>query len=319
MADTDSHVAGAPIAGPPVAGPPGSGPRVTGTAVTDPPVRGPLAAAWRRFAANRAALVGLVVFVLLVLAAFVGRRLWRWDYRDLTGAYSEPPSLQHPFGTNESGYDMLARVLKGTARSIEIALFVAVVSTALGTVIGAVAGYTRGLTDGFLMRVVDLVLILPLYAIAALLGHQVSGKSGGWFGLAVVLSLLLWAPIARVVRGVTLGLREQEFLDAARALGATDRQILLRHVLPNASGTIIVNATVCVAIAVLAETALSYVGFGIQAPDVSLGLLVANAEAASSTRSWLFYYPGLVLIVLVLTVNLIGDGLSDAFDPRSAR
>jgi ABC-type dipeptide/oligopeptide/nickel transport system permease subunit len=184
--------------------------------------------------------------------------------------------------------------------------------------VGAVAGYVRGLTDGFLMRVVDLVLTLPLYAIAALLGHQVGGGSAGWLGLAAVLALLLWAPVARVVRGVTLGLREQDFLDASRALGATDRQILTRHVLPNASGAIIVNATLCVAIAILAETALSYVGFGIRAPDVSLGLLVANAEAASSTRSWLFYYPGLVLIVLVLAVNLIGDGLRDAFDPRSS-
>jgi ABC-type dipeptide/oligopeptide/nickel transport system permease subunit len=253
-----------------------------------------------------------------VLVAFVGRRLWRWDYDELTGAYSEPPSPAHPFGTNENGYDMLALVLRGTARSIQIALFVAVVSTVLGTVVGAVAGYVRGLTDGFLMRIVDLVLTLPLYAIAALLGHQVGGGASGWLGLAVVLSLLLWAPIARVVRGVTLGLRGQDFLEAARALGATDRQVLVRHVLPNASGAIIVNATVCVAIAILAETALSYVGFGIQAPDVSLGLLVANAQAASATRSWLFYYPGLVLIVLVLTVNLIGDGLRDAFDPRSS-
>jgi ABC-type dipeptide/oligopeptide/nickel transport system permease subunit len=260
--------------------------------------------------------LGLVVFVALVFAAFVGRRLWRWDYTDFTGAYSEPPSGAHPFGTDSSGHDLFAQVLRGTSRSIEIALFVAVVSTVLGAGVGAVAGYYRGYTDSGLMRIVDLVLTLPLYAIAALLGHQVGAKHTGWFSIAVVLALLLWAPIARVVRGVTLSLREQDFIEASRALGASDRHILLRHVLPNASGPIIVNATVYVAVAILAETALSYVGFGIRSPDVSLGSLVAAAEAASSTRQWLFYYPGLALILLVLSVNLIGDGLRAAFDPR---
>jgi ABC-type dipeptide/oligopeptide/nickel transport system permease subunit len=144
----------------------------------------------------------------------------------------------------------------------------------------------------------------------------VGGGRSGWFSIALVLSLLLWAPIARVVRGVTLSLREQDFIEAARALGASNRWILTRHVLPNASGPIIVNATVYVAVAILAETALSYVGFGIQSPDVSLGSLVAVNEAASATREWLFYWPGVVLIVLVLSVNLIGDGLRAALDPE---
>jgi peptide/nickel transport system permease protein len=261
-------------------------------------------------------MVGLVVFLVLVFASFVGRRLWRYDYTDLTGQYSQPPSLAHPFGTDSGSYDLLAQVLRGTSRSIEIALFVAVVSTVLGAFVGAVAGYYHGLVDGGLMRVVDLVLTLPLYAIAALLGHQVGGGRSGWLSIALVLSLLLWAPIARVVRGVTLSLREQDFIEAARALGASDRRIITRHVLPNASGPIIVNATIYVAVAILAETALSYVGFGIQAPDVSLGSLVSAAQAASATRQWLFYYPGVVLAVLVLSVNLIGDGLRAALDPQ---
>jgi peptide/nickel transport system permease protein len=303
------------------AGPAGPGGSAEG-AVVPPRIGapdGPLRAAVRRFATNRAAVVGLVVFVLLVLLAFVGRRLWRYDYDDLTGAYSAPPSSAHPFGTDASSHDLFAQVLRGTARSIEVAVVVAVLSTAIGTIVGAVAGYCRGLVDGTLMRMVDVVLTLPLYAVAALLGHQVGSDAKGWLAIALVLALLLWAPVARVVRGVTLGLRELEFLEAARALGAGTRHILLRHVLPNAAGPIIVNATLSVAVAILAETALSYVGFGIQSPDISLGSLVSAAAAASTTRAWLFYFPGLAIVVLVLAVNLIGDGLRDAVAGRGER
>lgn len=281
------------------------------------PVRSP--APVRRFLANRSAVVGGVVLLLLVLFSFVGPYLWRYDHTDLTGAYSEAPSGAHPFGTDGAGHDLFAQVLSGTARSVEIAFVVAVLATTVGALVGAVAGHYGGFADSGLMRAADLVLTLPLYAVAALLGHQVGGGESGWIAIALVLSLLLWAPIARVVRGVTLSLRTADYIEAARALGASDRHILWRHVLPNASGSIIVNATVYVAVAILAETALSYVGFGIQAPDVSLGSLVAAAEAASSTRSWLFYYPGLVLTALVLAVNLVGDGIRDALDPGSSR
>jgi peptide/nickel transport system permease protein len=286
-----------------------------GTTVGVAGERSAFRAAVARFFRHRLAVVGLVVFIVLVLAAFVGRHLWRYDFDDFTDAYSEPPSPAHPFGTDSAGHDLFAQVLRGTARSIEIALFVAVISTTLGALIGAVAGYYRGWTDSSLMRLVDLVLTLPLYAVAALLGHQVGSGSHGWISIAVVLALLLWAPIARVVRGVTLSLRSRDYVEAARALGASDRWIIVRHILPNAGGTIIVNATVYVAVAILAETALSFVGFGVRAPDVSLGSLVASAQAATATRSWLFYYPGFVLILLVLSVNFIGDGLRDALDP----
>jgi peptide/nickel transport system permease protein len=273
------------------------------------------AAPVRRFLAHRLAVLGLIVFVVLLLFASVGRLLWRYDDADFTNAFSEGPSAAHPFGTDSAGHDLFAQVLSGTSRSMEIALFVAVLSTALGAMVGAVAGYYRGLADSGLMRFVDLVLTLPIYAVAALLGHQVGTSKHGWFAIALVLALLLWAPIARVVRGVTLSLREQDFIEASRALGASNRWIISRHVLPNVSGPIVVNATVCVAVAILAETALSYVGFGVRSPDVSLGSLVAAAQAASSTRWWLFYYPGGVLIALVLSVNFIGDGLRDALDP----
>jgi ABC-type dipeptide/oligopeptide/nickel transport system permease subunit len=272
----------------------------------------------RRFLANRTALVGLVMLVVLVLFAFVGRHFWRYDHTDFTEAYSEAPSAAHPFGTDGASHDVFAQVLRGTYRSIEIALLVAVLSTLIGSIVGAVAGYYRGMADSGLMRLVDLVLTLPLYAVAALLGYRFGSSQHGWLAIGLVLALLLWAPIARVVRGVTLSLTSRDFIEASRALGASNRWIIVRHVLPNASGPIIVNATVYVALAILAETALSYVGFGVRPPDVSLGSLVAAGEAASSTRWWLFYTPGLVLATLVLAVNFIGDGLRDALDPSGS-
>src|SRR3954452_21659210 len=140
----------------------------------------------RRFLAHRPAVAGLVVFLVLVLVSFVGQYLWRYDYTDLTGDYSQPPSLAHPFGTDSVSHDLFAQVLRGTSRSIQIALFVAVVSTILGAVVGAVAGYYRGFADSGLMRLVDLVLTLPLYAIAALLGHQVGSGRSGWLSIALV-------------------------------------------------------------------------------------------------------------------------------------
>lgn len=273
----------------------------------------------KRFLAHRAAVISLGVLILIALAAFIGAPLWKYSFSDLTGDYSQPPSWDHPFGTDASGHDGLAQVLRGSQRSLEIAMFVAITATFIGTVAGAVAGFYGGWRDNLIMRLVDLVLTLPAIAIAALLGHQVGGKASGWLFIALVFSALLWAPMARVIRGVTLSLREKEFVEAARALGASDRRIIFRHILPNTTGQIIVNLTIYVAVAILAETALSFVGFGVRAPDVSLGNLVSNAATAATTRPWLFYFPGLVIIMIALTINFIGDGLRDALDPTQTR
>jgi len=163
------------------------------------------------------------------------------------------------------------------------------------------------------------VLTVPSLAILAVLASVVGSKAGGWFFVAIVLAGITWAPISRVVRGVFLSLREKEYVEAARALGANDRRIIFRHLLPNALGAIIVNATIVVAVAILTETALSYLGVGVQRPDTSLGLLISDGQGAAQTRPWLFYFPGLVIILIALTVNFIGDGLRDAFDPTQTR
>jgi ABC-type dipeptide/oligopeptide/nickel transport system permease subunit len=271
----------------------------------------------RRFLAHRLAVVSLVVFVIIVVGSLGGARLWKYNYADITREFSTPPSLAHPMGTDDIGHDTFAQVLRGAQKSVQVALVVAILATGFGAVLGAVAGYYRGVVDSILMRFTDLVLTIPLLAIAALLSGTIGG--GDWFVVALVIASVSWMSIARVVRGTFLSLREKEFVDAARALGASDTRIIFRHLLPNATGSIIVNATITVAVAILVETALTFLGLGIRPPDTSLGLLVSSGQQAAQTRPWLFYFPGLVIIVIALTINFIGDGLRDAFDPTQTR
>jgi ABC-type dipeptide/oligopeptide/nickel transport system permease subunit len=213
----------------------------------------------------------------------------------------------------------MARILRGAQKSVQVALLVALLSTTFGAVLGAFAGYYRGATDSILMRFTDLVLTVPAIAVLAVLAATLADRAGNWFFIALVLAALLWTYIARVVRGQFLSLREKEFVEAARALGASDRRIIFRHLLPNATGAIIVNATITVAVAILLEAALSYLGVGIRPPDTSLGLLIQDGQQAATTRPWLFYFPGLIIIIIALTVNFVGDGLRDAFDPTQQR
>ncbi len=273
----------------------------------------------RRFLHHRLAMVSLLVFVGLILLALVGGKFWHYTYRFESNDLSQGPSLRHPFGTNNLGVDEFALVLRGANKSVVIALMVAFLSTTFGTMVGAIAGFYRGFFETVLMRFVDLFLTVPGVAVAGVLAFRWSGKSNSWVYLAGVLAALAWMPIARVIRGVFLPLREKEFVEAARALGATNRRIIFRHLLPNAMGPIIVNTTLAVAIAILAEAGLSFLGLGIQPPDTSLGLLVSDGVQAATARPWLFYFPGLFLIVIVLSVNFVGDGLRDAFDPTQTR
>lgn len=269
----------------------------------------------RRFLRHRLAVAGLAVLAGVVLLALVGGHLWRYGYTVQSNDLSQAPGWKHPFGTDALGHDMLAQVLRGANKSVMIALVVAALSTTFGTLVGALAGFYRGWVDAALMRATDLTLTVPSYAAAAVLAYQFGTRRNGWVYLALLLAAFAWMPVARVVRGVFVSLREKEYVQAARALGASNRRILLRHVLPNAMGSIIVNATLVVAAAILAETALSYIGLGIQPPDTSLGLLVSYGEGAATTRPWLFYIPGLFIVIIVLAVNFVGDGLREAFDP----
>jgi glutathione transport system permease protein len=218
----------------------------------------------RRFTAHKLAVGSLVVFLLVVIVSLVGGRFWKYGYADITDEFSSPPSLEHPMGTDDIGHDSMARILRGAQKSVQVALMVAILATTIGAVIGALAGYYRGWVDSALMRFTDLILTIPAIAILAVLAATVTEQAGNWFFIGLVLALLQWTYIARVVRGTFLSLREKEFVEAARALGASDTRIMFRHLLPNATGSIIVNATITVAVAILIETSLSYLGLGIK-------------------------------------------------------
>jgi peptide/nickel transport system permease protein len=272
---------------------------------------------FRRFLRHRAAVVSLVVFVLVLVFAFIGPVMWQFDHRSITDDLSQPPSTRHPFGTDHVGHDTLAQVMRGLQQSIKIALSVALIAGVVGSIWGAVAGLYGGFADSLMMRFVDVLLTLPVIAVAAALAGPLG--DGGWVSIAIILGGLGWPYVSRVVRGTVLSLREQEFVEAARALGASDARIIARHLLPNAIGPIVVTATLVVAGAILGEAALSFLGVGVRSPDTSLGLLVVFAKDALNTRPWLFYFPGLFIILIALTINFIGDGLRDAFDPRQQR
>jgi peptide/nickel transport system permease protein len=269
-----------------------------------------------RFLRHRMAVVSLLVLIVVILVAYVGPLLWKYDYTDTTSPGSSAPTLNNPLGTDQLGHDLFAQVMRGAQQSLLVALIVAVLSTGIGAPYGAISGYYGGRIDTIMMRVCDVLLVLPVLAVA---GAIVVGHGGSVVVVALVLGLLGWVVNARVVRGVVLSLREQEFIEAARALGGSTVRIVVRHLLPNVTGAIIVQATLDVAGAILGEAGLSFVGIGVQPPDISLGVLANQARTAVDTRPWLFYFPGLVIIIIALTANFIGDGLRDAFDPRQTR
>ena len=270
----------------------------------------------RRFLHHRLAVGALVIFFAMLLLSTVGAALWHYSYATITNQFATGPSLQHPFGTDTIGHDLFAQVMEGTATSIKTALLVGLFATILGSVIGAVAGYYGKWADSLLMRFTDLVLIFPLIAILLVVANAASKLANNWFPVAVILSLLLWTFMARLVRGTFLSLREKEFVEAQWAIGSSDFRIIFRHMIPNARGPIIVNATLTVGAAMLIESALSFLGLGIQPPQVSLGDLIAAGQDAATTLPWLFVFPAAFLIILILCINFIGDGLRDALDPH---
>ncbi|MGH9104004.1 MAG: ABC transporter permease [Acidimicrobiales bacterium] len=272
-----------------------------------------------RFLHHRLAMVSLVVFVGVGLLAVIGGHVWHYGFAQITNQYAVGPSAAHPFGTDDIGHDLFAQVLRGTEKEIQVALMVAIISTTVGSAIGALAGFYGKLVDGVLMRFTDLVLAIPVLAVLLVLANLVSKQTGNWFWIGVIIAALSWTYVARLVRGTFLSLREKEYVEAARAIGASDARIILRHLLPNAVGPIIVNATLTVAYAILIESTLSYLGLGIQPPDVSLGLLISNGQASATTQWWLFAFPAIFIVILVLAVNFIGDGMRDAFDPTQNR
>lgn len=270
----------------------------------------------RRFLRKRLALTGLVVLVALFLLAFLGPYLsqWGYDQKDFE-SFLSPPSASHWFGTDQTGSDLFAQTLRGMQKSLVIGLLAALIATGVAAVVGASAGYFGGWVDRALMWLVDLLLVLPSFLILALLSPKFRGKS--WLLFVVLLAGFAWMITSRVIRGMTLSLKEREYVEAARFMGVPAYKIIVRHILPNMSSLLIVDATINVGIAIIGEASLAFFGFGIQPPDISLGTLIADGSVAFLTDSWLFLFPSGFLVAIVLAVNLIGDGLRDAFDPTS--
>jgi glutathione transport system permease protein len=271
---------------------------------------------FRRFRRRRLAMGGLVVLVFLFLLAFVGPYLSQWSYTDHDfNAFLQGPSLDHWFGTTQTGGDVYALTLRGMQKSLVIGILVALFSTGLAALVGSFAGYMGGWVDRSLMWFVDLLLVLPSFLIIAILSPTFRGKT--WLVFVVLLAAFLWMVTARIVRGMTISLREREYVLAARYMGVPAHRIIFRHILPNISSLLIVDATINVSAAVISETGLSYFGFGVQPPDVSLGTLIADGTQSATTYPWLFGFAAGILVALVLAVNLVGDGLRDALDPTS--
>jgi peptide/nickel transport system permease protein len=223
----------------------------------------------------------------------------------------------HPFGTDIIGTDYFALVMRGAEQSIMVMLIVGGLGIAIGTTVGALAGYYGGMVDAVLMRLTDMFLVTPTIVIGAVIGFRFGNL--GVIPLALMLGFFAWMGLARFVRTEFLTLREREFVDAARVAGASDRRIIFKHILPNAIGVIIVSGTLLMSGAILIESALSYLGFGVSPPDVSLGLLISRYQDSFSISPWLFWWPGVIIVSIALCVNFIGDGLRDAFDPRQRR
>jgi ABC-type dipeptide/oligopeptide/nickel transport system permease subunit len=274
----------------------------------------------RRFLRHKLAMASLIVLVLIFLAAIFAGFLtpYEYDQINLNDPGSGPTVTErHFFGTDQLGRDYFTRVLFGIRTTVRVAFLVALLSTAIGTLVGALAGYYSGWVDNVLMRITDLILTLPylpvLLVAAALLGR------GSPYRVAVILALLFWTYLARIVRGTFLSLKQKEYVEAARAVGASDRRIILRHLLPNSMGPIIVNGTLTVASAILVEAFLSYLGFGIQPPTPALGSLISDGQGQMLEMWWLVTFPGIAIVLICLCVNFIGDGLRDALDPTQRR
>lgn len=270
----------------------------------------------RRFLRHKLAVAGLVLLVLLAVCCFGATWIAPFpeNQQDLfLGATG--PSAEHWLGTDDLGRDFFSELLFAGRISIAIGLAVAVLATTVGTLLGAIAGYAGGWVDELIMRLVDLFLIVPAIAVLAL---ALQGLGTSPVTIVLVLSALSWTYIARVARSQVLSLREKEFIDAAKVLGASPLRILVRHMLPNLAGVIAVNISLSVATAIIVESTLSFLGFGVQPPQSSWGNMLSQAAGLLGTpQVYLLVFPGLFILLTVLCVNFIGDGLRDAFDPHA--
>ncbi|MGM9439837.1 ABC transporter permease [Streptomyces murinus] len=269
----------------------------------------------RRFLRNHLAVAGVVILVLLVLFAALGGRLTPYTYTDTDfTALTQPPSGLHWFGTNQGGNDIYACAVHGLQRSLTIAVSVSALTIVLAAIIGSGAAYFGGRVERVTLAVIHFLLIVPSFLILALVSHRLAGD---WRVLIVVLTVFGWMSTARVIWSVSTSLRERDYVKAAEFMGVGPLRIILRHIIPNLGSLLIVNLTLGVVATVLSETALSFLGFGVQTPDVSLGTMLADGASTITSAPWLFAFPAGLVVLLTVSMTFIGDGLRDALDPTS--
>jgi peptide/nickel transport system permease protein len=286
--------------------------------------------AWRRFRRHKLAVFGTVVLVLLFLYSFGGSLLATEEYANYndTSQHLSAPSLRHPFGTDTIGRDILARTIYGGQISLLIGLTAVIVETVLGILVGALAGYYGGVVDNILMRITEAMLNIPEIFLLIVMAKFFSGKIpnltifGRIFSGSVVLIVLIiggtaWMYLARIVRAEFLSLKENDFVLAAHATGTSNLRIIFLHILPNSIAPIVVTATLGVANAVLSEAYISFLGLGVQPPTATWGNMLDGANNYLDTAPWLWFFPGLLILLTVLSINFLGDGMRDALDPRS--
>jgi len=277
---------------------------------------------WRRFRKHPGAIVGAIVLTIIILSTLlVPLSPYDPETSDLKNKL-QPPSWQHPFGTDALGRDMLTRILYGGRISLLVGLMVVTITLSIGVPVGAIAGYFGGWIDNLLMRIIDATLALPSLLVLILLGAILREvkvefiEKNTVITIAVALGLLSWMTVARLVRAIFLALRDMEYVQAARALGASNGRIILQEILPNGVGPIIVESTLGIGWAIMEESGLSFLGFGIRPPTPSWGNLLSNAQEHLTQQPWLAIFPGLMIFFTIISVNYIGDGLRDALDPH---
>ena len=283
---------------------------------------------WRQFRRHRLAMFGVVVFSILLLATLIGPFIYRTSSDAID--YSQGllgPSLAHPFGTDDLGRDLLARVLLGGRVSMAVGVFAVLIAITLGTTVGAVAGFFGGRVDSLLMRVTDIFLALPVLPLLLMVTYlfrdplkRVFGPELGIFLLIVgVIGALNWMALARLVRAGFLSIKQKEFVEAARCVGASNRRLMANHILPNTLSAVIVAATVGVGQAIITESALSFLGLGFPPDMPTWGRLLYDAQNFLDLAPHWAIFPGLMIFLIVLSINYIGDGLRDALDPRKTQ
>jgi peptide/nickel transport system permease protein len=277
--------------------------------------------AWRRFRRHPGAIVGIIVLSLIVLSAILAPLSPYSPTASNIPERLQPPSLQHPFGTDQLGRDLLTRCLYGGRVSLMVGFLVVIITMVIGIPVGAIAGYFGGGIDNILMRITDAMLALPALLVLILLSailREVEApifENNNVLTIALVIGILSWMSVARLVRATYLTVREFDFITAANCVGAGNLRIMARHILPMAIGPIIVEATLEMGWAIMEEAGLSFLGFGIQPPTPSWGNLLSNALEHMLKHPWLAIFPGLMIFLTIISINYIGDGLRDAFDP----